>query len=93
MYLYTVCLVLDEQWIYRYKDNLMKFLELYHTDKILQPFKYYGYQNHRGEKTTAIMGAFEIVKSMKAQEWGVVEKVLDVYLHEVAKKRAGWTWK
>ena len=57
-------------------------------DESLDGFKYPPNSNQSDE---AIAGAFEIVRTLHKECWSVVEKVLNVYLDQVAKGR-GWEW-
>jgi hypothetical protein len=39
-----------------------------------------------------IGGAFEVVRTMHGHSWSTVERLLNVYLDQVAKGKQGWEW-
>ena len=71
-----------------HKANLLKFLNACHEDTDLPCLKY---NKHANNTKHAVTAAFEITSTMKGQAWSMVEKVLELYLHEVAKQ-GDWQW-
>lgn len=69
------------------KKNLLLMLKAFHGGEIA------GLQNKdQGHTVAAIVGAFKITREMRAHPWMAVERVLGVYLEEVAKPKVGWVW-
>ena len=71
-----------------HKPNLLEFLRATYEGLVSGLV----YDNQKKVTTTAITGAFDIARTMRGQDWSTVEKVLEVYLQEVAKARVGWQW-
>ena len=86
----------DIDWVWRNsgdmynKTNLLRFIKMLHENQSVPGFCYMA--DHYSPATAALTGAFEIAKRMKKCSWKDIERVLDIYLHEVAKKKSGWTW-
>lgn len=73
---------------YYKKNNLLHFIKSSHEDS---GDRHPSYISNADPVTSAITGAFEIAERMRKQSWADVEKVLEVYLEQVARRRQGWS--
>ncbi len=73
------------------KANLLEFLRAFHDARVDRGFAYPD-RSGSDQDNDAIPGAFEIVKTMRKESWSVVEKVVNIYLDQIAKGKAGWEW-
>lgn len=70
-----------------HKANLLNLLKACHE----RQFGGFTYQADDIE-SSAVTGAFEIARTMRAVSWEAVEKILEVYLNEVSKRKGRWGW-
>jgi hypothetical protein len=68
------------------KANLLEFLKEFHDGRLKRGFKY----SDPAGKNEMIGGAFEVVKTMHGHSWSTVDRLLNVYLDQVAKGKQPW---
>ena len=75
---------------YKNKANLLALAKGLHEGK--EGLRWLGAGENRRPLTPATMGALEIAKTMRKSPWEEVQRVLEIYLQQVAKQTKSWTW-